>query len=134
MIVLEPDIMGSVAAGIVAFIIGFAWYGPLFGKQWMQYMGLKQESMKKEGMMPAMIGGLVTAIVSAGVLSIFISATGVADIAGALAVGFLVWVGFFLTTGLGIVLWEQKPIGLYFLNAGHHLVTLLVMIAVIFIL
>ena len=35
--------------------------------------------------------------------------------------GFLVWLGFFVTTKLGMVLWEGKPFSLFLLHAFHDL-------------
>ena len=34
-----------VIAAIAQFIIGWVWYGPLFGKTWMSMMGMSQQSM-----------------------------------------------------------------------------------------
>jgi len=33
-------------ATIASFIFGFLWYGPLFGKQWMNLMGFTKKSIK----------------------------------------------------------------------------------------
>ncbi len=39
-----------IAATLVGFIIGFLWYGPLFGKAWMAEVGLTEEDIKKGSM------------------------------------------------------------------------------------
>ena len=33
-------------AVVVSFAFGFLWYGPLFGKTWVQLMGIKKEECK----------------------------------------------------------------------------------------
>ncbi|CAM1349563.1 DUF1761 domain-containing protein [Tenacibaculum insulae] len=43
-------------AAVVPMIIGFVWYGPLFGKAWMKEMGFTEESLKGGNM--ALIFGL----------------------------------------------------------------------------
>src|SRR3990167_8808859 len=37
------------------------------------------------------------------------------------------WLGFVVPTSLGVVLWEQRPLKLYFINVFYWLVTLTVM-------
>lgn len=32
--------LAIVAAAVAAFVVGFLWYGPLFGKRWADAMGL----------------------------------------------------------------------------------------------
>ncbi|QXP73228.1 DUF1761 domain-containing protein [Tenacibaculum sp. HL-MS23] len=38
-------------AALVPMIIGFVWYGPLFGKAWMKEMGFTEESLKGGNML-----------------------------------------------------------------------------------
>jgi fructose-specific phosphotransferase system IIC component len=56
-----------VVATIAAMVLGFIWYGPLFGKKWMEAQGIKEQSKK----MPVgpMVGMLVTAFIMAFVLA-----------------------------------------------------------------
>ena len=44
------------ATALVPLIVGFVWYGPLFGKLWMQEAGITEESMKGSNM--ALIFGI----------------------------------------------------------------------------
>ena len=55
-------------------------------------------------------------------MSYFAIAWGVFDVIGAIELGFWSWVGFVAPTMLGVVLWEQKPIKLYLINALYWLV------------
>src|SRR3989344_5945336 len=64
--------LAVVAAAVASMAIGFVWYGPLFGKQWMALMGFTKESMnaaKAKGMSKSYalmtIGSLVMAYVLA---------------------------------------------------------------------
>ena len=132
MISYDVNIIEVAAAGIATFILGFIWYGPLFGKQWMQYRGVKEQNMKKEGMAKVMAGGLVTSLISAYVLGGFISTAVSSDLMTALMVGFLAWFGFQATILAGSVLWENKPIGLFALNAAYQLSAALIMSAILF--
>ncbi|MCI0619812.1 DUF1761 domain-containing protein [Candidatus Wolfebacteria bacterium] len=126
----DINYLAVLVAGIVAMGIGSLWYGPLFGKPWMALMGitpLQMDAGKKKGMMKSYIIGFIGALVTAFTLAYLISSLGVAGVTGGLTLGFLVWLGFFVTTKLGSVLWEMRPWKLYFLNIGYDLVNLLVM-------
>lgn len=122
-----------VVAAIAFMAIGMLWYGPVFGAQWMGYMGFTKESMKSMPLSPttAMAGGLVTSLIMAFALAVSASVLGVADTAGALKLGAFLWIGFVATTQFGSYLWEGKPVGLFVLNAGNTLVAMLVISLII---
>ncbi len=118
------------AAAVVNMVLGFLWYGPLFGKPWMKMMGYSKEDMekaKKSGMMPKLyVTALAGAVVMAYVLSHFLQVGGASTATAGATVGFWVWLGFIATTTLSGLLWEKKPFNLYLLNNGYYLVLLLV--------
>lgn len=60
--------LAIVAASILPLVTGFLWYGPLFGKAWMQESGMTEE--KAKNMNPAKTYGL--AVVFAFLLAFFI--------------------------------------------------------------
>jgi mannitol-specific phosphotransferase system IIBC component len=117
------------AAALANMIIGSLWYGPLFGKMWKKLQGWGPEQMKSMKMSAngAYVGGLVTALVSAYVLAHFVEALAVFDMASAWQLAFWVWLGFVATTQAGSVLWENKPVKLFLLNAANSLVTIYAM-------
>lgn len=130
--------LAVVVATAASVVIGFLWYGPLFGKPWMEMMGITREAMdaaKKKSMMGSyaiMIAGslvmsytLAHAIVFA---SAYLMATG---IAAGLMGGFWNWLGFIAPVTLGSVLWEGRSWKLWVLNNGYWLVSLLVMGAIL---
>ncbi|MBI4363277.1 MAG: DUF1761 domain-containing protein [Candidatus Doudnabacteria bacterium] len=121
--------------GGVSIVLGYLWFGPLFGKMWIRMMGwdkidpVQQEEMKK-GMMKSyvltVIGALVMAYVLAHALvfaSTYLNSEGVG---AGLMVGFWNWLGFVAPVTLGVVLWEGKPWKLWILNNGYQLIQLLV--------
>lgn len=122
------------AAAVINMVIGYIWYGPLFGKQWIQESGLSKEQLadsQKKGM--AMQYGLmfVGALVMAYVLSHAIVFAGtylqVFGVSGGLMSGFFNWIGFVAPVTLVSVLWEGKSWKLWGLNNGYYLVSLLLM-------
>ena len=124
-------------AAIANMVLGFLWYGPLFGKQWIALMGWNAEQieagkvkMKKDGWktyLLAFIGSLVMAYVLAHSL-IFASAyLGISGISAGMMAGFWSWLGFVAPITLGSVLWEGKSWKLWFLLNSYYLIALLVM-------
>ena len=120
--------------GVASMIIGSLWYSKaLFGNAWMQLSGISEkdiEAGKKE--MPKTYGLMfVASLVMACVLAIFANYAGVADMRSGAVLGFWAWLGFVATVTFTGVLFERKPMNLYFIQAGYQLVTLVVMGAII---
>lgn len=116
---------------VILFILGFLWYGPVFGKLWMKLSKIpaleiakaKKKGMK--GMWKSMVLNFIGNFIMIYVLAGFISILGVTSAYQGAVIGFWVWLGFFAcTTLLGGVLWENKPWGLFALNGLYWLVML----------
>jgi hypothetical protein len=118
-------------AGVFLMAMGMIWYGPLFGKTWMNIMGVK--SMSKEEiakaqkeMMPYYALQLLLAFVTSFVLYYFVklipNRTGI-DVA------FWIWVGFAMPMAAGAMWDTQNGMKLkkFMIIAGYQLVTLLVL-------
>ncbi len=123
--------------GIVSIVLGFVWYGPLFGKLWMSLSGQTAERIEAakaegkgkmyRGYALAFIGALVMAYVLAHSLVFGNAYLGTSGISGGLMVGFWNWLGFIAPVTLGMVLWDGKPWKLWFLNNAYQLLLLLIM-------
>jgi hypothetical protein len=130
------NLTAVLVAAVSSMVVGFLWYSQLlFGKKWMELVGMTKGHMEeaKAGMGKtyglSFLGGLVMAYVLAHIVSLTNSVTW---LAGATA-GFWMWLGFVATTGANEYLFsvKPKPWALYFINQGNLLATLLVMGAVI---
>lgn len=75
--------------------------------------------------------GLLASMLVACAMAYFGMAWQVYDSAGALQLGFFCWIGFCAPTLLGQVLWDQKPVRLYLINAFYWLVSFFVMALVL---
>ena len=123
---------GVFLAAIVGFILAFIWWGPLFGMKWAKMMGYSEKDMKKakeKGMAQPMIVMFIADLIMAFVLSVLMMSTGMTAMSAALTLGFWVWLGFIATVGIGIVLWDNKPMNLFWLNSFGWLVAILGMSA-----
>jgi hypothetical protein len=133
--------LAVVVAGVASFVLGFLWYGPLFGKQWIKMMKIPSEkvaAMKKKGMgpmVPQMLMALVASIVMSFVMAhslIFASSyLGVYGISAGLQGAFWNWLGFMVPIVLSGTLWEGKSWNLFAFNAAYYLVSLAVIGSII---
>ena len=119
-----------VIAAIASMVVGFVWYGPLFGKTWMKLTGMKEMGNKSD--MPKTYGiTFVGSLVTAYVLSVFLGLTNSGTLTSALTLAVWVWLGFVATVALSGPLFDKKPWNLYFLNVSYQLANFLVMAAVL---
>lgn len=121
-------------AAIASMVIGFLWYGPIFGKQWIALSGMnptQMDKIKPGGMsktyLLAFIGSLLISYVLAHAIIFAGTYMHVEGINLGLTAGFFNWLGFIAPVSFGSVLWEQKPWKLWFIDNSYHLVTLMVM-------
>lgn len=131
----DVNLWAVLVAAISQFVIGMLWYSPaLFGNAWMKLAGISKADMekaKKKGMAGEMIAGFIGSIVTAFVLAIVLPVFGASDWQSALQALFWLWLGFLGVASMGMVLWEGKPVQLWFLNNAYHFVTLYVMALVL---
>lgn len=126
--------LAVVAAAAASMAIGFLWYGPLFGKMWMQMMNFDKKKLneaKKKGMGKIYALAFLTSLIMSYVLAHFVDYVEAKTIMEGIVLGFWVWIGFLATTQIGSVFWEGKPVKLYLINTLHYLVTLAVMAAIL---
>ena len=132
--IVNVNYLAVLVAAIASMVVGFLWYGPLFGKMWMGLMNFDKKKMneaKKKGMGKTYVLAFVTSLIMSYVLAHFVNYVQAKTIADGVVLAFWLWLGFFATTQLGMVLWEGKPVKLYLINTLHYLVTLGVMSAIL---
>ena len=123
---------GMALAAVAAFIFGFLWYGPLFGRRWGEEMGFDMDAERPSmgSMMWPMIGQLVGAFLTAYTLTWVLG--GLADhwtdwggFHAVLMVSLIAWSGFYLPIGFSSVGWEQRSWSFFGINTGFHFLNLL---------
>lgn len=117
--------LAVIAATISAFVVGGVWYGPLFGKAWMQAFKLTEEQLAQRNMAQVFGIALLLSLIAAINLAMFLGPE--ADAAFGAAAGFAAgfgWVGMFL----GILyLFEHRSLKAWGINAGYCTVALTMM-------
>jgi hypothetical protein len=118
-----------VVSAIAYWVLGALWYSPLlFARPFIALKGWTPEevaALQAAGAGKEIAAALVGALVLAYVLAHFVKFTGAETVGDGLQTGFWLWLGFVVTTNLETVLFEARPLGLYLINNGYHLVGLL---------
>ncbi len=117
--------LSVLAAALSSFVVGGIWYGPLFGKAWMQAFNISEEEMSKRNM--PMVFGLAffLTLIAAINLEMFIGPD--ASPAFGLFAGFAAGFGW-VAAFLGILyLFEKQSLGAFLINAGYCIVALSLM-------
>ncbi len=127
--------LAVIAAAVAHIIIGFLWYGPMFGNAWMKEMGMAPDfkpapTLLKRSMLLMIVGATMTCVVLACAVELSRPATPAAgddtpDAVYGLVVALGAWIGFYVPVLLGGVAWENRSWKLFGINAGYHLVALL---------
>jgi hypothetical protein len=119
--------LAVLVSGVGSMILGFLWYGPLFGKPWAGFTGWTTEKVKTVpgGQMAlSYILAFVVAIVQAITLSILVRSLGVTAWSDGLWTGVCAGVGFTAMGFAATFLFEHKPFGLWLIVAGYEVVYL----------
>ena len=121
----DLNYIGIIAATLVAFVIGGAWYSPiLFAKPWMRENGFTEDD--HQGNLIRMFGGsFVMLLIASYVLSLVIGDD--SSLLQGLRIGLTVGAAFVAASFAVTYLFEKKSPTLFVINAGYHVVTFTVM-------
>jgi hypothetical protein len=116
-------------SALAYWALGALWYSPLlFARPFVALMRWTPEqlsSVESQGAGAQIVVALLTSLVLAYVLAHFVKFTGAETVKSGSLTGFWLWLGFVATSNLETVLFESRPVGLYLINNGYHLVGLL---------
>lgn len=133
----EINYLAVLLCGVASIIVGSIWYGPLFGKIWMQSLGMDkmtpEQIAKGKKSMPGIylqqvIAALVVAVVFAYVLWAFsVAQPGSTGVMAGVQGGFWAWLGFVLPIKYGESLWTGRSFKYTAIDVGYWLVMLVIM-------
>jgi hypothetical protein len=125
------NIWAILVATLSTFLVGWLWYGPLFGKSWMTATGLTEEQLQQGNMAKIFGFAFIFELIMAFNLAMFL--TGSPEAAEQMTYQMGAFYGFL--TGFGWVffalavnsLYEQKSWKYIFINGGYWTVTFTIM-------
>lgn len=135
---VDINYLAVLVAAIVQMLLGWLWYGPLFGNTWTKLMNFSEEHMraaKAKGMGGSMGIMAIGTLLMSWVMAIFVTSAeahyGIWTASYGAHVAFYLWLGFAIPLTLTSVLWESKSWKLWFLNVAYYLVGFLIMGAIL---
>ncbi len=109
------------AAVILNMAIGMAWYSPaLFGTIWAK--GIKFKGKPEMGILHLIQGLCVGLLVALGFAHLLYYLA-IITVYNAISTASMVWLGFVVPTHYNGVIWAQKPLSVFFVDAGYYLVS-----------
>lgn len=121
------NLWAVLVSGVVASAIGMLWYSPaVFGNIWLKESGITPNEADKKNMWWLMLANLVASLITIFVLARLAELTSSTTVASVLALAVVVWIGFIAMIAITAVIWEKKPLKVYFINVGYWLVALLI--------
>jgi hypothetical protein len=106
--------------GVLSMVLGFLWYGPLFGKLWLRTIGKREDELKSSAGM--YILAFVAALATAYVLAVLVSALGVTTWWRGAILGAVVSVGVGAASALVNGLFMRTSFASWLLFAFYQLV------------
>jgi hypothetical protein len=124
---VDINYLAVLVCGVASMVIGFLWYGPIFGKAWMEEVGKTEEELR-ENFNPGKTYTLsfIAAVVTALALAYFLELTGAQTIMQSLRVSVTAWLGFIAAVFYLMSLFEDKTLRHVAISTGYYLVNMVV--------
>ena len=125
------NILAVVVSAVAAMVAAFIWYSPpLFEKAWLEEIGRSREQVEGDSPLKylvAFIGSILMAYILARLLDI----VGGPSLELGILMAVVVWVAFVAATSATNFAFAGRPVRLWLIENGSHLLTLLVMGAIL---
>jgi F0F1-type ATP synthase assembly protein I len=126
---ITVNYLAVVVAAAIGFILGWIWYTPLFGKQWMAARGVTPEQVAdgQKNMARNMIVVALGILIMSWALSVFANYTHLVTWMQGVKLGALAWFGFAFTLGLiDAVMTSGRKASAFYIDAAYWLITLVI--------
>ena len=121
------NVLAVVVSAVAGMVVGFIWYSPpLFEKAWLEDIGRTREQIEGDSPLKylvAFIGTLLMAYIVARLLDL----VGGPSLELGILLAVVVWVAFVAATSAANFAFAGRPVRLWLIENGNHLLTLLVM-------
>ncbi len=122
-----------ILAAIAMMWLWALWYWPLFGKQYMKFMGYKPEEMeeKQKGMWMAYAMTFIFLLITAGILYHLLWALEITSYIGGIRLAILLWLWWVVPTMYGFVSWQDGSMGIFKIGFFYQLIWIILMTLII---
>lgn len=107
---LSVNYFAIVVGAVLSMVIGAVWYGPLFGKKWLEIVGATAEDLEARKKMQAAAGPLYVVQFVLTLFQVLVLAHLIADTTrvGGLERSLWIWAAFVIPTLAGAVMWTNE--------------------------
>ncbi len=125
----DVNLLAVIVAVVAHQVLGFLWYGPLFGRTWMAATGKTEEDIGSPN--AAIAVGVVGSILSAIALGLWVSLAGEPDVGSGVTYGLVAGIGFAAATIATQGAFESKNQTVTWLYIAYQVVSFAIMGAII---
>ena len=114
--------------GVLSLVVGFVWYGPMFGKKWMHIVGATGKTVEERKKMQAKAGPLYVLQFLLTLLQVYVLAYLIACWPGSSGwkLSVFIWLGFIMPVVAGTAMWNNDSKNMawarFLIQAGYQLV------------
>ncbi|MEM7375058.1 MAG: DUF1761 domain-containing protein [Bacteroidota bacterium] len=123
---LNINHLAVVAAIVSTFVLGFLWYGPLFGDSWMSMVGLTQADVEAGGSAGTWITNVISSAAGMYGLAWLFAKLNVSSIAQGVMIAAIIGIAFVLLPRMTNDLFASNPYGLSWITGGFEVVKLVI--------
>ncbi|TXG76353.1 DUF1761 domain-containing protein [Candidatus Dojkabacteria bacterium] len=107
---ISVNYFAIVVGAVLSMAIGAVWYGPLFGKKWLEIVGATAEDLEARKKMQAAAGPLYVVQFVLTLFQVLVLAHLIADTTrvGGLERSLWIWAAFVIPTLAGAVMWTNE--------------------------
>ena len=129
----EINYAAMIVAALVPMSVGFAWYSlRVFGTAWARLIGKTPDQIQAEGnMVRALAVSIVGSLVTAYLLALIVALIGAEGFGEGFVIGIWGAIGLVATAFASSYVYENRPLNLYLINAGYHVVTIPLMAGIL---
>jgi len=128
MVTITVNYWAIASGAVLSMVIGAIWYGPLFGKKWMEIVGVNSNDLEARKKMQKSAGLLYGVQFVLTLFQVLILAHLIADteLVGGLERSLWIWAAFIIPTLAGAVMWTNESGKLkwarFLIQGGYQLV------------
>jgi hypothetical protein len=128
---VHVNYLAVLVAAVANYIIATIWYGFIFSKAWMKLTGITEMKPSALNVILVFVGSLVLSYVLYHSITFAEAYLKMGGVKGGIMGGFFNWIGFIAPITLSTKLYEKKPWGLWLLDNGFWLISLIIMSVII---
>lgn len=120
----DLNFLAILVSAVIYWILGGVWYAAIFSKAYQAALNFSEEEKVKvhkefpKTLAAHLISGLITSLIIAGL----VKELGADSFIGGMGYGALLWLAFALTINLNYLMFEKRPLPVFYINNGFFLI------------